>query len=214
MGFRVQKIDQLDDYRNKIDEVGSFVIERMTKPLFLSDFAYKWLGKGREELRIIKQVHEFTGNIIATKRAKFQLEGEQGDEEDADQSEYYGKKRRFAMLDTLLMAESNGQQIDAAGIQEEVDTFIFEGFDTTMTAISFILLLIACNNESQKLLFKEITSQGSDQDGSDMRYLDAVIKESLRLYPPVPFIGKRKYLLKCSTVEIIIKIMYTVEISL
>lgn len=89
-------------------------------------------------MNIIKQLHEFTGNIIGTKRAQFQLEEKQSEEEDADQSEY-GKKR-FAMLDTLLLAEqTTNNQIDAAGIQEEVDTFIFEGFDTTMTAITFIL---------------------------------------------------------------------------
>lgn len=30
------------------------------------------------------------------------------------------------MLDTLIAAQKNGQQIDDEGIREEVDTFIFE----------------------------------------------------------------------------------------
>lgn len=36
------------------------------------------------------------------------------------------KKKRMAMLDTLIAAQNNGQQIDDVGIREEVDTFIFE----------------------------------------------------------------------------------------
>lgn len=32
----------------------------------------------------------------------------------------------MAMLDTLIAAQNNGQQIDDVGIREEVDTFIFE----------------------------------------------------------------------------------------
>lgn len=100
----------------------------------------------------------------------------------------YGKKQRFAMLDTLLMAEH--KDIDAEGIQEEVDTFVFEGFDTTMTAIVFILLMISHHNEVQDQLFEEVKTIDADSDYAEAKYLDAVIKESLRLYPPVPFIGR------------------------
>lgn len=94
------------------------------------------------------------------------------------------------MLDTLLHAEQNGNQIDANGIQEEVDTFVFEGFDTTMTAITFILLMIANHSDVQQCLYDEIQSVNDPNDYNNCKYLDAVIKEVLRLYPAVPFIGR------------------------
>lgn len=152
-------------------------------------------GRGKEEIEVIKQAHEFTGNIIATKRAKFQMEGSRRkmvDEENEDESNYYGKKQRFAMLDTLLLAERE-QQIDAKGINDEVNTFVFEGFDTTMTAITFTLFMLAHHQEIQQRLFVTLAAQDNDHV-----YLDAVIKETLRLYPPVPFIGSFIFSFKLS----------------
>ena len=45
-------------------------------------------------------------------------------------SDVFGKKQRYAMLDTLLEAEAQGL-VDHQGICDEVNTFMFEGFDTT-----------------------------------------------------------------------------------
>lgn len=36
------------------------------------------------------------------------------------------RKKRLAMLDLLIAKQRDGNQIDDAGIREEVDTFIFE----------------------------------------------------------------------------------------
>lgn len=60
-----------------------------------------------------------------------------------------------------------------------------------MTAITFILFAISQHSEVQEQLFEEIKSIGTDNDYSKAKYLDAVIKESMRLYPPVPIIGNR-----------------------
>jgi cytochrome P450 family 4 len=59
------------------------------------------------------------------------------------------------MLDTLLAAEENNE-IDNDGIREEVDTFMFEGHDTTSSGLTFSLLLIATHNDVQKKIFAEI----------------------------------------------------------
>ena len=66
---------------------------------------------------------------------------------------YMSKKRRYAMLDTLLAAEANGQ-IDETGICEEVDTFMFEGHDTTSSGITFSLLLLASHIDIQQKLYE------------------------------------------------------------
>lgn len=64
-------------------------------------------------------------------------------------------------------------------------------------AISFCLMLLANNPEAQKLAVEEIheivgesNAQVTIDDLNKMRYLERCIKEALRLYPSVPFIGR------------------------
>lgn len=102
------------------------------------------------------------------------------------------------MLDTLLAAEANGQQINEQGIREEVDTFMFEGYDTTSMGLVFSLFMLAHHTNWQKMVYEEILDVLDDrqeselniQDYNEMKVLNRVIKETLRLYPPVPFMGR------------------------
>lgn len=101
------------------------------------------------------------------------------------------------MLDTLLANEINGH-IDASGVQEEVDTFMFEGHDTSAAGITFILLLLGTDQEVQERVYQEIREAVIRNDNQplsitqfgELNYLDRVIKECLRIYPPVAFISR------------------------
>lgn len=189
MGVKLSKIDELDDYRSKINAIGKYQVERMTVPWYLIDWVYNWFGNGSKENKLSDLAHAFTGGVIATKRQDFLANpNQQNTKTEADDNDY-ALKKRHAMLDTLLMAELN-QKIDGGGIQEEVDTFVFEGFDTTMTAITFILFAIANHEDVQQKLYEEIIAHDGKSNFNNLTYMDAVIKESLRLYPPVPFIGR------------------------
>lgn len=196
MGVKLTTINALDDYRRKINEIGKYQVERLTVPWFISDFLYFTFGNGKREKKSIDQAQAFTGGVIASKRNTFIQHRDQPaqskSEIDFNSIEFGSSKKRQAMLDTLLEAEQKHQTIDAAGIQEEVDTFVFEGFDTTMTAITFILLAIANHDDVQKRLHAEIAEsiQNGQRNYNNLKYLDAVLKEALRLFPPVPFIGR------------------------
>lgn len=101
------------------------------------------------------------------------------------------------MLDTLLLSEMQGQ-IDPQGIQEEVDTFMFEGHDTTSSAITYSLLLIASYPDIQDRLYVDIKEAVELNNGepltpsqlNNLPYLDRVLKECLRIYSPVTFISR------------------------
>lgn len=62
------------------------------------------------------------------------------------------------MLDTLLEAETNNQ-IEESGILEEVETFMFEGFDTTSSGITFLLLMLALHQDVQQNVYNEILEE-------------------------------------------------------
>lgn len=110
-----------------------------------------------------------------------------------------GIRKKQALLDILLEAKINGVPLTDEEIREEVDTFMFEGHDTTTSAIGFALYLLSTEPRVQQKLLEEINatlSMNGDQSWSysalgDLRYMDLVIKESLRLFPPVAFLGRR-----------------------
>ena len=63
------------------------------------------------------------------------------------------------MLDTLLDAETKGL-IDHQGICDEVNTFMFEGFDTTSTCLIFSMLNFAWHQDIQQKCYEEVMTLG------------------------------------------------------
>ncbi|KAF5889820.1 cytochrome P450 3A30-like [Clarias magur] len=67
--------------------------------------------------------------------------------------------------------------------------FIFAGYETSSSTLSFLFYILASNPDTVKKLHKEIDATfpkkaDVDYDGvMNMDYLDAVLNESLRLYP-------------------------------
>lgn len=107
---------------------------------------------------------------------------------------YLTNRKRLAFMDLLIDAyldqseESIGHgKIDIEGIREEVDTFMFEGFDTTAAAVSWIIFLLGHNQECQQLVYEEIeqllgngdlTSHIDQKCLSSFKYLEACVKVS------------------------------------
>lgn len=78
---------------------------------------------------------------------------------------------------------------------DEVQTFMFAGHESTTWAITWTCYLLGLHSEAQDRLYQEICSV-PDLDGlsladfNSLKFLDAVFRESLRLYPLVPIIGR------------------------
>ncbi|CAN7940037.1 unnamed protein product, partial [Ixodes hexagonus] len=102
--------------------------------------------------------------------------GYEGETSPSDQSKGSARKRRY-----LTNAE----------VQANALLFLIAGFETTSTALTFTSYLLAKFQDVQDRLRSEITVV-LEKDGKftydnvfSMRYLDQVISESLRFYPPV-----------------------------
>ncbi|KAF6200046.1 hypothetical protein GE061_006346 [Apolygus lucorum] len=113
-------------------------------------------------------------------------------------TEDIGEKKRGAFLETIMEKAQNEEAFDYQEVQEQLDTIMFEGHDTTAAASSFFLCVMAARPDIQEKCFSELYGIFGDsdrdvtfQDTMEMKYLERCMMETLRLYPPVPAIARR-----------------------
>ncbi|XP_075974124.1 cytochrome P450 4c3-like [Anticarsia gemmatalis] len=176
------------NYLKYSHEISLCLLNRMCMPIYFLNILYMLTPHFRKERGYLPDLHNFSKQLINTRR-EIRQQNNVGEE-------ISDKKKRPIMLDILLDEEKKGR-IDEAGIREEVDTFLFEGYDTTATALVFMIIRLANEPQVQDLIFKELQDIYDDtrrettmEDFNKMKYLECCIKESLRLYSSVPFISR------------------------
>ncbi|XP_026320324.1 cytochrome P450 4c3-like [Hyposmocoma kahamanoa] len=180
-------------YKEAVYKIGLLLIERLISGYLMSDFLFSFTSIYRQQLKYLTNLHNFTNKVIRKRKRYIKTHGA---------SNYnVGEpvtttKKKTAMLDLLILAENDGL-LNEDGIREEVDTFMFEGHDTTACGLTYLLLSIANNKHIQdkvvaelNKIFGENERPASIEDLAAMRYLECCIKETLRLYPPVPFLTR------------------------
>ncbi|XP_004518433.1 cytochrome P450 4d2 isoform X2 [Ceratitis capitata] len=199
MGVKVHAQDNPDiEYVRAVASVAATMAKRFMTPTWRLDWLFR-LTAPNEYKKMMQEtavMHKFTNAVIMERRAA--LEQKQTSSADEPEVDDVGSKKRMALLDVLLQATHDGTPLSNDDIREEVDTFMFEGHDTTTSGISFCLYLISRHPDVQQKLVEEINDViGTDKtraitlhDLQELKYLESVIKESLRLYPPVPVIGR------------------------
>jgi cytochrome P450 len=100
------------------------------------------------------------------------------------------------LLSTLLMAvDDENKQMSNQQVHDEAVTLFITGHETTASTLSWIPYLLVKHPEVAKKLYEEIdTALGGRtptlHDLHNMPYLEQVIKETLRLYPPGWIFGR------------------------
>lgn len=181
--------------------VTNVLATRFMRPHLLPPLLFKlcWPSGYRKQIDGVRCLHKFTDEIIERRRQQLmQQQEEKQSERRPDQAAEPSRAKRSALLDTLLQASLEDAPLSDAQIRDEVNTFIFEGHDTTTSAASFCLYLLSRHATVQQRLFDELYSHyGADvarpvvySDFAALSYLHCVVKESLRLYPPIPAVGR------------------------
>jgi len=144
---------------------------------------------GRKTAAMLKVLHGETDRVIKLRRQLLK-ESKISSMADIENSEVLNiRRKRLAFLDILLIGQMETKELNDNEIREEVDTFMFEGHDTTSSAIGFILYALSQHPEVQEKVYREAIELGG-QEKEMMPYLEAVIKETLRIYPSVPFFSR------------------------
>ncbi|XP_075157453.1 cytochrome P450 4d2-like [Haematobia irritans] len=192
-------------YVKSVKIVTQIISQRLRTPLWRTDGLFKIFAPFvyRRMMKNIEEMQGFTKSVIEKRRQKLETlikenqEATKGENDNGD-VEKIGSKKVMALLDLLLRASVDGQPLSNEDIREEVETFMFEGHDTTTSGTSFSLYLISRHPEVQKRIMEEIsevigddiTTMPSYKQLQGLRYMECVIKESMRLYPSVPIIGR------------------------
>nr|WNH14548.1 G10H [Betula platyphylla] len=115
------------------------------------------------------------------------------------QKKLSGPMANSDMLDTLLnISEENSEEMDKSKIQHLfVDLFV-AGTDTTSATLEWAMAELLHNPEilsKVKTELEQVIGKGNPVEESDIArlpYLQAVVKETFRLHPVVPFLVPRK----------------------
>jgi cytochrome P450 len=101
---------------------------------------------------------------------------------------------REDLLSYLLLKDEDGYRLPFEYIFGNARMFLFAGHDTTAATLANALWHLAKNPQFQKRLHEEVDvmydstlgerTHPSYKDVKQLRYLDAVIRETLRLHPP------------------------------
>ncbi|XP_053974628.1 cytochrome P450 9e2-like [Hylaeus volcanicus] len=102
-----------------------------------------------------------------------------------------------------LMMESRGKlgpgkELTIEDMTSQAFAFFFGGFETTSSLLCFAVHELAVNRGIQERLQREIDQVMCDSNGevtyemvNEMKYLDAVVNEALRLYPVIPITDRQ-----------------------
>ncbi|XP_045479750.1 cytochrome P450 4d8-like [Harmonia axyridis] len=179
--------EQNTEYVIAVKEMCRIIATRSYSMLKAMKLTYPFTEDYSIEKKSVKILHGFTDRVVQKKR-------EQRKEQTESNLDQDGRSRRSNLLDILLDYSDKEKLLSEKEIRDEIHTFMFAGHDTVTAAMSFFVYEIAKNKDLQDLLYQEQQNVfGSNMDRdldqsaiNDLKLLDSVIKETMRLYPPVP----------------------------
>ncbi|XP_053205065.1 cytochrome P450 4c21-like [Panonychus citri] len=175
-----RKLDSVE----AIDLMERSTIVRLCNPFLWSDRIFNMTRFGKKCTKMANLGYEFIEIAINNN-----LDHNSNDIDD--------QSGLFSPFNLVNILNSHKGKIDSSGISEEILTTVAAGHETTATALKWTLFILGNRIDIQEKLYQEISSIFDDKESvndivkiKDCEYLDKCLKESMRLYPPVPFIGR------------------------
>ena len=165
------------DIRAQADTIGhalSELLEAITEATGAAVFVPEWLPT-RNNRRIRRGVAELDSVVMPLIEARRRSGEDTGD-----------------LLSMLLLArDEDGQGMSDRQVRDEAVTLVLAGHETTANALTWAWVLLAQHPEVEVKLHAELAAVlGGELPGLEhvrsLSYTEQVIKETMRLYPPIP----------------------------
>ena len=200
------------DIDDEIEEMCKLV-SLTTKILFkkgisifsLSPALYRFTRLAAEESKMLKGLMTFKNKMLnaKTESSKQSLKSKLETRSD----HLNGKSSNFTLIEILLKnfkkntTNENSAQcpaLDMKEIKAQLDTFIVAGLDTTSNALFYLVYHLAKYPNYQEQIYKEIQqvfgedckNELSIEEVKKLVFLEAFIRESLRIQPVFPIVGR------------------------
>ncbi|XP_028162205.1 cytochrome P450 4C1-like [Ostrinia furnacalis] len=181
-------------YVTAVDEILKIIAVRFRKFWLHSDYTFRWSNVRKKQDACLKILHNMSDTVIKRRKTEFDNNNILPERTTGNTS---GKKFK-AFMDLLFELSLEKGVMNDRELREHVDTMIVGGYDTTATVLMYTLLLLGSHPEVQEKVYQELKVVLGDSDRdvekhdlSQLVYLEAVLKESLRLYPIGPVLGRR-----------------------
>lgn len=152
-----------------ISEVQDFLIKEIRVPY--KAFWFKISGKVKKHEKMALESNAIINQIV---EERIQSDTKQND-----------------LLDMLLETryEDSGESMSTRQLIDEIKILFIAGHETTANALTFTLHLLGNHPEAQQKIYDELIAIDAETDDvveqlQKMTYTNAVINESMRLYPP------------------------------
>eukprot|EP01088_Endostelium_zonatum_P015584 TRINITY_DN3898_c0_g1_i1.p1 TRINITY_DN3898_c0_g1~~TRINITY_DN3898_c0_g1_i1.p1 ORF type:complete len:495 (-),score=87.23 TRINITY_DN3898_c0_g1_i1:690-2174(-) len=139
----------------------------------------------------IKVLDDFAYGVIAEERAKIEQEKKESPDHSVKEGEKINLLRKY-----LIMTDENGQPFTNKYIRDIIMNFTIAGRDTTAQTLTWAFYLLSQNPRVLQEAKNHVAEELGDNKPSyedctkGLRYLEAIMNETLRLYPPVPIDSK------------------------
>ncbi|XP_025990768.2 cytochrome P450 4C1 [Solenopsis invicta] len=198
MGTDIRAQEIQSKYTTALQEVAELTMTRFFQPWLWIDWLYYLTPAGKHYKSVLKIVHKFADEVIIKKKIERQSKTSNTELENKGNELDIGKKKKIAFLDLLLEEnEKDDTPMTDDELRSQVDTIMFAGHDTTSVAVCWTLFLLGNNLDHQEKVHEELEEVFGDSEAPAtvkqlplLKYLDRVIKETLRIFPSANLISR------------------------